>query len=559
MLIRSTRRLIADGLPEAPITFRAVNPAQPWQGLAFATNGSSGPRIEYCNFSGANIGVVSSDNTLYADNCIFDASGTGGSTGSGAIFFRKTQFTQNQIGADSHVFLNSISNPNSFENNAMAVAGTSNAVIDARNVWWNSPTGPRHPSNPGGTGELVAGPVPGNVQVIPFLTSRPDFANTPPVVRLTEPGIRWNGAQVNADYVLEPSSRYILRWEARDDIAIASQRVVLSGDGHYNTSFTITLAANLPPYQRSLEITVPNVGYAGANEPQFIRVIAVDESGQEGWDQTPCVIPSGRMSGSLTISNEADFAGLVFRPGVPIPDLHWTGSVSGLPTLDPMIVFESDGATVAALPFSGNVGMFFKDFPFVSTDRARLAIRARNNSNDVIWFYANSYFSIRHDERMNYSPPAVEVTSPTPGSSYPGGAIVPVAWTGAASEGFYAFDIQGSYDGGRTWHLIAQELPAAARSFSWRLPSSGGISDARVRLIARDLRFQNSADDAGFNITPGTFCRADYNGDGFVDGIDYDLFNNDFEAGNIAADYNRDGFVDGIDYDQFNNDFEAGC
>jgi glycosylphosphatidylinositol phospholipase D len=54
-------------------------------------------------------------------------------------------------------------------------------------------------------------------------------------------------------------------------------------------------------------------------------------------------------------------------------------------------------------------------------------------------------------------------------------------------------------------------------------------------------------------------CPADYNGDGFVDGIDYDEFNNDFEAGNMRADYNGDGFVDGIDYDMFNNDFEAGC
>jgi hypothetical protein len=44
-----------------------------------------------------------------------------------------------------------------------------------------------------------------------------------------------------------------------------------------------------------------------------------------------------------------------------------------------------------------------------------------------------------------------------------------------------------------------------------------------------------------------------------VDGIDYDTFNNLFEAGDPAADYNRDGFVDGIDYDTFNNDFEAGC
>jgi hypothetical protein len=54
-------------------------------------------------------------------------------------------------------------------------------------------------------------------------------------------------------------------------------------------------------------------------------------------------------------------------------------------------------------------------------------------------------------------------------------------------------------------------------------------------------------------------CGADYNLDGFVDGIDSDSFNNDFEAGNMGADYNGDGFVDGIDYDRFNNDFEAGC
>jgi probable HAF family extracellular repeat protein len=56
-----------------------------------------------------------------------------------------------------------------------------------------------------------------------------------------------------------------------------------------------------------------------------------------------------------------------------------------------------------------------------------------------------------------------------------------------------------------------------------------------------------------------SMCDADYNSDGFIDGIDYDLFNNAFESGDMAADYNLDGFVDGIDYDQFNNDFEAGC
>jgi hypothetical protein len=65
--------------------------------------------------------------------------------------------------------------------------------------------------------------------------------------------------------------------------------------------------------------------------------------------------------------------------------------------------------------------------------------------------------------------------------------------------------------------------------------------------------------DVGYDFSMRVLCPADYNGDGFVDGIDYDMFNNDFEAGDPRADFNGDGFVDGIDYDQFNNAFEGGC
>src|ERR1043166_1935388 len=43
-------------------------------------------------------------------------------------------------------------------------------------------------------------------------------------------------------------------------------------------------------------------------------------------------------------------------------------------------------------------GTFYQKFPFVSTDRARLALQVRNNSNDTKWFFAEGYFSIRHDQ-----------------------------------------------------------------------------------------------------------------------------------------------------------------
>jgi hypothetical protein len=101
----------------------------------------------------------------------------------------------------------------------------------------------------------------------------------------------------------------------------------------------------------------------------------------------------------------------------------------------------------------------------------------------------------------------------------------------------------------KTTNIASKIAPTNQMKFRFNLTDVGGSSligaavDAfRVELI---------------NCTPS--CPADYNGDGFVDGIDYDLFNNDFEAGSMAADYNGDGFVDGIDYDLFNNDFEAGC
>ena len=54
-------------------------------------------------------------------------------------------------------------------------------------------------------------------------------------------------------------------------------------------------------------------------------------------------------------------------------------------------------------------------------------------------------------------------------------------------------------------------------------------------------------------------CPADFNGDGFVNGIDYDFFAVLFDAGDAGADANADGFVNGDDYDLFAEHFDAGC
>ncbi len=57
----------------------------------------------------------------------------------------------------------------------------------------------------------------------------------------------------------------------------------------------------------------------------------------------------------------------------------------------------------------------------------------------------------------------------------------------------------------------------------------------------------------------GPTCPADFNGDGFVTGDDFDAFVIEFEAGNISADFDADGFVTGDDFDAYVLAFEVGC
>lgn len=74
---------------------------------------------------------------------------------------------------------------------------------------------------------------------------------------------------------------------------------------------------------------------------------------------------------------------------------------------------------------------------------------------------------------------------------------------------------------------------------------------------------------AAFWVKAGCGCcaRCDHDGDGFITGLDYDLFVADFEAGCMddtppctnSADYDENGFVTGVDFDLFVECFENGC
>jgi hypothetical protein len=503
---RSTRHGVLKGLPDTPVIFRGLN-GQLWDGLLFGTNSTTGCRLEYCTIENAHFGAVSTDNWLYVDSCRFSNNVVGANMNTfGAISFAKTRFITNGSGVSFDVqgspFLSNPSTPNSFEGNGAGIdAFSAGPAADARNSWWNDSSGPTTPRNPGGQGDSIVGAGEPGVQFAPFLTSVPDFNNTPPVVRMIEPGLTQLYASPDLqipDFLLDQGTKYIVTWTAQDGDTIASQRIDFSPDGHFPDRYS-TLVGNIPAAARSWEITIPNPGFAVSNQPQFFRVVSTDASGQEGWDQAPVLVPSGNITGNLTITT--DLSGQTFSGGQPIPDMDWIGSVND-GTITPVVVLDSDGAGISGVNSSGH-GVFFQKFPFVSTDRARLALQVRNNSNDVKWFFASGYFSIRHDSRLGLQTPSLVLQSPIGGGSFPGGTIVPISWTATASEGLRSFDIQGSYDSGRTWHPITRDLPGTAINYDWQLPPSTGIPDVRVRIVARDIRFQNSSSTSGaFSITP---------------------------------------------------------
>ena len=500
--IVSTRRLIANGLPDQLITFDALNPGVRWDGLFFDTNQTEGSHLDYTVVSNADFGVINTDNFLQISNSLIQNNGIGVNTNTfGILTLSKTRFFDNTTGAQSTPQGSLVASaPNLlgswFEGNGTAMENQATTAVPAQLSYWGSPTGPTAPRNPGGQGDPIIGPI----TFQPFLTAPPSIANNPPVIGMVPFGFSWYGITTiirPPEFVAETGEKLILRWNVSNSTTVASQRILLSPSTSNFDVFSpnpIVLADNLPPTATSLEVTVPSVPFQATNINQFLRIVATDASGQQGWDQTPLIVPSGRITGNIQITS--DYSGQTFIGGHPAPAITWSGSANGS-TTEGFIFLESDGGLISL--FGGNATL-----PILSTDTARLAVLSYTNSNDIKWFFSNTYFSIRPDPGLGLKTPRVQLTSPTPGSTFHGGSVVPIAWTASAQQGLRSFDIQVSTNGGKTFHLIATDLAADTRSFNWQLPASSGIPDVRVRVIARDSLFQNSSNGANviFSIVP---------------------------------------------------------
>jgi hypothetical protein len=483
-----TASLAIRGTPTAPVRFGRLDAAQPWGGIGYQTGGQ---RIAHAIFDGAASGLSTTTHNgsfVYGHDLVLRNATSTGAHGNTILI--ATQFLNNAVGYHGSGILNGApASPNSFVGNTVGVRSESGSTVEARHNWWNSPSGPRYERNPGGTGD----PIEGSAEFIPYLTAPPDYtSDTPPVVRQHRPGFSYDAG-----------ARLAISWDAEDDHGIVGHRILFSPAGNYPTTFQ-TIVDNLPASTRAYEWTVPAIGFQTTYGTSTIRVVSIDSAGHERFDDQMIQIPSGEVQCSLTITS--NLAGRTLRPGENFP-VTWTAGACNESLVDAFLLLENDGRTYPLGGAAVNLGTLGGQgfAPYVSTDRARLLLKVNSSRNRAKYFYG-AHFQIRPDARLGDAAPVVALQTPQAGARYAAGSIVPITWTASDDESLRAFHIHVSYDGGTNWTAVAADLPGTARSYDLHTAPGSGFGDVRVKVIAVDLRFQQTTDGAArsFSLTRGT-------------------------------------------------------
>ena len=360
----------------------------------------------------AAVSTTANDTSTYFDQMIFRNNVIALNNQIGDLVYAQGNlFTNNGIavrseGNNSTYRMSGETNPNLFENNGVAVRATGGAITDVRFNWWNSPTGPTTPLNPGGTGDIIEG----NPQFQPFRTVRPDRTDHPPVVRLPRRPFLLTAGSFEG--VIEPGQKVILRWDAFDNNAIVRQKILFSLDGNKKENFNV-VADNLPGNQRAFEFTMPpNAGTSGSFR-KFIRIVAVDDKGQEGFEELNIQVPSGTEPGVLQITTP--LAGQTFRSGSEF-NINWNITTPfNDPTFQVFLILDGNRQVDFAAN-GGSTGTFSTvKLPYISTDSARIAVKSQGSINNVKWFYSQP-FAIRPDPRYPDAPPQISLVSPPNGT-----------------------------------------------------------------------------------------------------------------------------------------------
>lgn len=529
------------GTRDKPILLESFSPGQRWFGLKWVDDFDA--RARHTIFDGGQISVQSDGGVMDLIHSTVRNSleGTASVTG-GIVRLFGTEIIDNNVGmvttTSGRIEADGFVTPSIFEGNAVAVEyNNTNGIPFLRNNWWGDPTGPTSPLHPEGMGDTVINVHPAGFT--PYLSASPVLDDEYPIVKM-EPTY----------FTMRAGEKTILRWSSSDDHGVVEHRVQFADHDFPNEFQTIAiLGGDELTYEFTAPGVLPNNLYP---TPSAIRIVAVDSAGQESWDKSQLRIPY--QEDWTVVPQEVQLPATLVRPHENI-DVCWLpgGSASVFVLMDGINITDSAGGAGSCLAIGATL-------PYSSTDTARLLVVTTFGAGGRLNYSFSDYFSIRPDDRLGDRAPMIEVTAPATGDTFVSEGIIPVRWDASDDESLRSFNIQASYDGGRTWPSVVRDLPGDARSFDWHLPVSSGISDVRVRVVAFDHRFQDSSDATGtFSILATSPCRADLTGDGTLDFFDISAFLNAFNNADPSADFTGDGQLDFFDISAFLAAFSAGC
>jgi len=113
-------------------------------------------------------------------------------------------------------------------------------------------------------------------------------------------------------------------------------------------------------------------------------------------------------------------------------------------------------------------------------------------------------FSILQSAPIDNIAPTVNFNSPVGGESFTSGSNLSIAWVSSDNVGVTSQDLSLSTDGGQTFPItIASGLAGSTQNFSFPIPQSLSTTQARLRLVVRDV-----AGNVGQSTTANNFIIA---------------------------------------------------
>ena len=216
---------------------------------------------------------------------------------------------------------------------------------------------------------------------------------------------------------------------------------------------------------------MPNIGNTINGDDAFIKVVAVDTTGKESFDEAEIIIPTNDIAGNVQFNVTP---GQTFGPGEMLASVYTTTGIDPF-AAEVEYYFEDVRGETRKLTGRGRGGL-----PFLSTDTMRFVVAFGTTTNNRKYWYS-PFFKMRPDSHLNDAPPTVSLTFPQAGNSFAPGGVIPITWTASDDEGLRGFDIIASYQRGADVATDCAKSPRHGAQF--RLANS---ARHRVQRCASD-------------------------------------------------------------------------